>query len=116
MLRFVTAQWRRRPARALGLLPAVLFATTSFALLTGSTETGRLRTVGTVQANLRSAYDILVRPKGSTTELERTDAVVRQNFLSGIAGGITMAQYDTVRRLPGAAATARRMAGTGRLG
>jgi hypothetical protein len=54
MLRLVTAQCRRRPARALGPLLAVLVATTSLTLLTGSTETGRLRTVGRVRVDFRS--------------------------------------------------------------
>ena len=42
-----------------------------------------------------------MRPKGSFTPLERSDGLVRDNYLSGIYGGITLRQYATIRRIPG---------------
>ena len=57
--------------------------------------------MGTVAANFRSAYDILVRPKGSATDLEREQGVVRPNFLSGQFGGITMKQYEQIKAISG---------------
>ncbi len=55
----------------------------------------------TLKENFRGAYDILVRPKGSFTPLERRDGLVRDNYLSGIYGGITLRQYRSVEHIPG---------------
>ena len=46
-------------------------------------------------------FDLLVRPPGSTEPLERTDGLVRPNYVSGIHGGITMAQLAQIRGVPG---------------
>jgi len=56
---------------------------------------------GSVKSNYQTAYDILVRPKGSALPLERAQGLVRDNYLSGLFGGITLAQYHQVERLPG---------------
>jgi putative ABC transport system permease protein len=77
---------------------AVLVAAVSFVLLTGAAKTSSLEVQGTVKSNFRPAYDILVRPKGSFTELERSAGLVRSNYLSGIFGGISFRQYRQVLR------------------
>jgi predicted ABC-type transport system involved in lysophospholipase L1 biosynthesis ATPase subunit len=69
------------------LLAGVLAATTGFTVLTGTTATARLEVTGTVDANARAAYDILVRPKGARTSLESDPGLVRPNYLSGQFGG-----------------------------
>lgn len=78
----------------------MLVAVTAFTVLTAASRTSQLRTVGTVTAHFRSAYDILVRPKGSRTKLESQTGTVQPNLLSGIYGGITMAQYHEMQRIP----------------
>ncbi|MGY0234050.1 FtsX-like permease family protein [Longispora urticae] len=101
MSRMIWAQLRNRAGRSLALLLGVLVATTGFTVLTGSTETSRLRVTGTLDANARAAYEILVRPKGSRTPLEEQRGLVRPNYLSGLFGGISMAQYEQVRAVSG---------------
>jgi hypothetical protein len=83
------------------LLAGMLVAVTAFTVLTAASRTSQLRTIGTVTAHFRSAYDILVRPRGSRTELESRTGTVQPNFLSGIYGGITMAQYHEIQQIPG---------------
>src|SRR5919198_1351316 len=78
----------------------IVVATTSFTVLTGTAETSRLRVAGTVTGT-RPAYDILVRPKRSTIGLERSRGLVRENYLSGIFGGITLRQYAAVQAMAG---------------
>jgi putative ABC transport system permease protein len=46
-------------------------------VLTGTAETQRLEIVGSVKENYRAPYDILVRPKGSVTAIERETGMVR---------------------------------------
>lgn len=79
----------------------VVVAATGFTVLTGTARASQLQVVGTVDANARSAYDILIRPAGSRAEAEQSRGLVRGDFLSGIFGGITLDQYSKVKALPG---------------
>jgi putative ABC transport system permease protein len=94
-------QARFRPARTLALIAGVLVAAAAFTVLTAASRTAQLRTTGTVSANFQPAYDILVRPKGARTAQEKQTGTVQPDFLSGIYGGITMAQYHRIQRIPG---------------
>ncbi|MGW5670212.1 FtsX-like permease family protein, partial [Micromonospora sp. NPDC003776] len=101
MFHFIWGQLRGRAGRSVALLAGVLVATTGFVVLTGATTTSRLEVTGTVERNTRAAYDILVRPKGTRTPLEEQRRLVRPNYLSGLFGGITAAQYERVRAVDG---------------
>ena len=101
MVRLVWSQVRFRPGRALALLVGMLVATTAFTVLTAASRTSQLRTVGTLAAHFSPGYDILVRPRGTRTELETRTRTVQPNFLTGIHGGITLAQYHQIQRIPG---------------
>lgn len=101
VIRYLWGGLRHRLGRTVALLLGILVATASFTVLTGTSRTTQLRTVGTVAHNYRSAYDILVRPKGSTSALERSRGLVRPNYLSGIFGGISLKQYATISKLAG---------------
>ena len=106
MRRLAWSQLRFGAVRTVALLAGMLLATTAFTVLTSASRTSQLRTVGTVSANFRPAYDILVRPRGSRTALEQQTGTVQPNFLSGIYGGITMAQYRQIRQIPGVSVAA----------
>ncbi|SCG56253.1 FtsX-like permease family protein [Micromonospora inositola] len=101
MFRFIWGQLRGRAGRSVALLAGVLVATTGFVVLTGATTTSRLEVTGTVERNTRAAYDILVRPQGTRAPLEAERKLVRPNYLSGLYGGITPAQYEQVRAVAG---------------
>ena len=101
MIRLALGQLRHRFGRTLALAAGILVATTSFTVLTGTAVTSRLEVRGTVAKNFRAGYDLLVRPRGSSNELERSAGLVRSNFQSGVPGGISEAQYAAIRRLPG---------------
>jgi putative ABC transport system permease protein len=99
--RLAWSQLRFRTPRTVALLAGMLVAAAAFTVLTAASRTAQLRTVGTVSAHFRPAYDILVRPKGSRTALETQTGTVQPDFLSGIYGGITMAQYHRIQHIPG---------------
>jgi putative ABC transport system permease protein len=101
MTRFLSSQLRHRAGRTLTLAVGIVVAAVAFILLTGSAATSSLRVRGALRSNFRGAYDILVRPRGSFTPLERSSGFVRDNYLSGIYGGITMRQYRRIEHLPG---------------
>ncbi|MFJ3671120.1 FtsX-like permease family protein [Streptomyces sp. NPDC090106] len=97
----ILSQLRRRRARALALTSAILVAATGFTLLTSTVTTSQARTTGLVEDSARSAYDILVRPPGTGTAVERERGLVEANFLSGVFGGITLGQYERIKDLAG---------------
>ncbi|MET8408476.1 FtsX-like permease family protein [Streptomyces sp. NPDC005195] len=97
----IIGQLRRRRGRAMALAAGILVAATSFTLLTSTVHTSQAGTVGTVRKNARSAYDVLVRPPNSQTDVERQDGLVAPNFLSGTFGGITMEQYRRIEGMTG---------------
>ena len=101
MGRLAWSQVRFRLARALALIAGVLVAATGFTVLTAASQTAQLRTVGTVSAHFVPAYDILVRPRGARTAVENRTGTVQPDFLWGIYGGITMAQYHQIQQVPG---------------
>jgi putative ABC transport system permease protein len=99
--RFAWAQLRTRRSRALALGAGILVAAVSFGVLSSETASSKLQVTSTVRQNFRSAYDILVRPKGAQTAFEKQHDVVDDGFQSGLFGGITMRQYQQIRSLPG---------------
>jgi len=101
MGRLAWSQVRFRPARTLALIVGVLVAATAFTVLTAASRTAQLRTVGEVSAHFAPAYHILVRPKEARTAEENKTGTVAPDFLSGIYGGITMAQYHQIQQVPG---------------
>ncbi len=101
MRRFIWSTLVHRPGRTATLGVGILVAAVSFTLLTAAVRTTQLQVRGTVSQNFRPAYDILVRPPGTFTSLERRQDLVQQNYLSGIFGGITFRQYHQIRRIPG---------------
>ncbi len=98
---FVWSQFRFRRGRIAVLAVAILVAAVSFVLLTSAAKTSALQIHGTVKTNFRPAYDILVRPRGSKTALERDAGLVRPNYLSGIFGGITLSQWQRIKQTSG---------------
>jgi hypothetical protein len=84
----------------------VLVASVAFVLLTGSSRSGELKVKGSVESNFRPAYDVLVRPKDSATPIERAQGLVRDNYLSGIFGGITLKQWHAIEKLRGVSVAA----------
>ncbi len=106
MPRFAWAQLRAGRGRAATLGAGILVAAVSFGLLSSETASSRLQVTATVRHNFRSAYDILVRPRGAQTRFERQHHVVDDGFQSGLFGGITMRQYREVRSLPGVSVVA----------
>jgi len=100
LVRFLASQLRFRSARALTLGAGILVAAVSFTILTSAATTSRLQVQSTVARNFRGAYDILVRPPGSFAPVERDAGLVRANYLAGIFGGISLRQYEDVKRIP----------------
>jgi putative ABC transport system permease protein len=95
----------RRTGTALSLA-ALLTATASFLVLTGTARTTQAVLEGDIGRAWDTPYDLLVRPTGSKSQLERSQGLVRPNYISGLLGGITRAQLASIRSIPGVAVAA----------
>lgn len=101
MVRLWWRELRFRRLRSLTMFLGVWLAVTGFVILTASVRTQQAQLTGFVNANSRAAYDILVRPVGSQLTRERQSGLVRDNFLAGQYGGITMSQWKTITGVAG---------------
>lgn len=106
MLGMALSQWRVRLRRSLALLSMIAVAVAGFTLLTGAAVTSRLDTVGTVEANYRPVYDLLVRPKDAVLPLERQRNLVQSGQLAGMRGGITVDQWREIQSVRGVSVAA----------
>jgi len=101
LVRLAWSRLRHDGRRSLATFLAVAIAVTSFIVLAASTYTQQLRLSETVDQNFRAAYDILVRPAGSSLGLEKSEGLVRPNYLSGTYGGLTLDQLAAIRAVEG---------------
>ncbi|MEV4820657.1 ABC transporter permease [Micromonospora sp. NPDC049274] len=106
MLAIAASQWRVRLRRSVALLSMIAIAVAGFTLLTGAAVTSRLEAVGTVSANYRPVYDLLVRPKDAVLPLEQERNLVQSGQLAGIHGGITPAQWHEIQAVQGVSVAA----------
>jgi putative ABC transport system permease protein len=106
LLRLAFAQLRFRPGRSLVLL-AVLMATVACLALVGqSAKSEQVSVRGTLNADSRAAYDLLVRPAGAVSAAERNGNLVSSTAMSSTDGGITLAQWHQIEQIPGVYAAA----------
>ena len=85
----------------------LLIATLGFVTLVSTSQTVTTELSGDIARTWNTPYDLLVRPAGSTTELEDERGLVRSNFLSALAhGGITSGQLEAIRQVPGVSVAA----------
>jgi putative ABC transport system permease protein len=87
--------------RAIALGAGLMVAAVGFSLLTAAVDVGIAKITGVVSSNWRGAYDILVLPAGSGRSALTPGHPVQANYLSAGTGGITLAQYQQMSRLPG---------------
>ena len=90
-----------RSQRWWALAATLSVASSAFALLTAQSTVTRLETVGTIEANARAAYDILVRPTGTRLPLEEARNLIQPDYLQAVETGISVEQWRTIAGLPG---------------
>jgi putative ABC transport system permease protein len=106
LARFVLDQLRASRGRALVLGVGLLMAGVGFGVLNSVSVSSAVAVQGTLDRNFQPAYDILVRPRGTVTPLERLDRLVNGGFLSDLYGGISLRQWRAILRLRGVAVAA----------
>jgi putative ABC transport system permease protein len=100
MLRMAWRAVAHARGRAVALAAGILIAAVAFALLTAAVDVNTARITGTVAANWRGTYDLVVLPSGPASNVPGNH-LVQVNYLSASGGGITDAQYQEIAKLPG---------------
>lgn len=70
-------------------------------LVVSASQTTLIVVEGELSQYWRTSYDILVRPANSTSPVEEKYGLVEANHLSGLWGGISYEQYNTIAAIPG---------------
>jgi putative ABC transport system permease protein len=100
MLRVVWRVVAHTRGRSVALGTGMLVAAVAFASLTAAVDVNSARITGTVAANWRGPYDLVVLPPGPSQAVPGNH-LVQVNYLSASGGGITIGQYRRIAGLPG---------------
>ncbi len=96
MIKFIFQNWWRRKERFFLLIVGVIIISAGLTYLVGLSNQSK----GTVEKNLQerwtASYDIVVRPEGSRSITEDKN-LLEPNYMSGLSGGISMEQYETIK-------------------
>ncbi|WP_029333643.1 FtsX-like permease family protein [Exiguobacterium oxidotolerans] len=98
MLKFIWNSWWRNKERFILLLVGVLIVSTGLSYLIGTTQANNGTIVDELQKRWNSSYDIVVRPEGSRSVTEELN-LLEPNYMSGLDGGITRKQYETIKQI-----------------
>lgn len=98
MLKFIWNSWWRNKERFILLLVGVLILSTGLSYLIGITQTNNGTVVDELQKRWESSYHLVVRPQGSRSVTEDLN-LLEPNYLSGMEGGISLAQYEQIKEI-----------------
>jgi len=97
--------WRRREGKQLAALIGALLIGLGLSYFVAMTEDTRYEMTETIRERWQSDYDILVRPwsgrPGAVSTIERSLDLLEANHLSGIPGGISVADWRAIQEIPG---------------
>lgn len=100
MIRFIWQNWWRRKERFILLIIGAFIVSAGLTYLIGLSETNKGTIVDTLQNRWTASYDIVVRPEG-TRSVTEDKKLLEPNYLSGLSGGISLEQYETIKAIPG---------------
>lgn len=100
MIRFIWQNWWRRKERLILLIIGAFTISAGLTYLIGLSETNKGTIVDTLQQRWSASYDIVVRPAG-TQSITEDKKLLEPNYLSGLNGGISMEQYETIKGIAG---------------
>lgn len=98
MIRFIWNTWWRDKQRFILLIIGVLLLSVGLSYLVGMTQTNNGTIVNELQKKWKSSYHMVVRPPDSRSVTEEMN-LLEPNYLSGLDGGISLEQYETIKQL-----------------
>lgn len=106
MIRLAVVGILARRVQSLIVLIGLAVTLISFVGLSAGVQSTTAQLKGDLGQAWDTPFDLLIRPAGSAEQLELRDGLVRPNYVSGIHGGITMAQLEEIRDVPGVSVAA----------
>ena len=100
MIKFIFKNWWRRKERFFLLLVGVIIISAGLTYLVGLSNQSKGTIEDTLQERWTASYDIVVRPEGSRSVTENK-SLLEPNYMSGLSGGISMEQYETIKGIEG---------------
>ncbi|HLS07433.1 ABC transporter permease [Lentibacillus sp.] len=100
MIRFIWQNWWRRKERFILLIIGALIVSIGLTYLVGISDVNKGTIVDTLEQRWTASYDIVVRPEGSRSVTEDKN-LLEPNYLSGMSGGISIEQYETIKEIAG---------------
>ncbi|WP_096185702.1 ABC transporter permease [Evansella halocellulosilytica] len=98
MIRLIWQNWWRNKERFLLLIIGAFIISAGLTYLVGLSDVNRGTVTETLQESWTASYDIVVRPEGTRSHTE-TQGLLEPNYLSGMSGGISLEQYDTIKSI-----------------
>ncbi|MGR3765792.1 FtsX-like permease family protein [Rossellomorea sp. NS-SX7] len=98
MIRFIWNSWWRNKDRFILLIIGVLLLSVGLSYLVGVTQSNNGTIVNELQKRWKSSYHIVVRPQDSRSVTEKMN-LLEPNYLSGLHGGISMEQYESIKAM-----------------
>lgn len=96
MIRFIWQNWWRHKERLILLIVGALILSTGLSVLVGLAQTSNGTVIDQLEKRWHASYDIVVRPPGSRSVTE-DQKLLEPDYLSGLAGGITLDQYHAIQ-------------------
>lgn len=100
MIKWITNHWWRNKGKFVLLLIGALLISTGLSFLIGLSETSKGTIINTLEEKWKASYHIVVRPPGSKSVTEEKN-LLDPNYLSGLSGGISMEELETIREVEG---------------
>lgn len=100
MLKFIFKNWKRKKGKFILTIIGALVISAGLSLMFNLTDSSQGTIEQTLQKKWTSAYDIVVRPKGSVMSTEDNN-LLEPNYLNGINGGISFEQYEKIKKIEG---------------
>ncbi len=106
VIHLALAGLKARRAQSLLLLVGLSITLIGFSFLSAGARSTTAHLEGDLGRAWDTPFDLLVRPAGAAEQLELSAGLVRPNYVSGIHGGITMAQLGAIKDIPSVAVAA----------
>lgn len=100
MIRFIWQNWWRQKERFILIIVGALIVSVGLSYLVGLSQANKGTIVNDLQKRWTASYDIVVRPPGSRSVTEKKK-LFEPDYLSGLSGGISLAQYHKIQKING---------------
>jgi ABC-type antimicrobial peptide transport system permease subunit len=98
LFRFILKNWLRNKKRMIPMIIGALIISSGLGYISGVQESSRGTIEYLLQKKWKASYDIVVRPPDSRSITEEYK-LLEPNYLSGISGGISLEQLNTIKSI-----------------